>query len=83
MADHNAELKNHAPKPKKTAKQNMKIALCVSSVQKRRDLKIMKATAVYHTKSQSQWTIANVENPSNPKIWAFSISGMPTANHHR
>jgi hypothetical protein len=26
MADHNAELKNHAPKPTKTAKQNMKIA---------------------------------------------------------
>jgi hypothetical protein len=54
MADHNAELKNHAPKPTKTAKQNMKIALCVLSVQKRRDLKIIKATTVYHKKSQSQ-----------------------------
>jgi hypothetical protein len=40
IADQRAELKNQAPKPTKTAKQNTKIAVCTFSFQKRRDLKI-------------------------------------------
>ena len=82
IADHKAALKNHAPKPTKTAKQKMKIVVWTFSFQKRRDLKIMKATTVYHTKSQSQWTTANTENPSKPKICAFNIKVVPMVNHH-
>ena len=82
IADHRAEVKNHAPKPTKMAKQNTKIAVFTFSFQKRCDLKIRNATTAYHVKSQSQWTIVNIVNPVKPKTWALSISVVPMVSHH-
>lgn len=83
IADHKAELKNHAPKPTKTAKQKMKIAVCTFSFQKRRDLKITNATTAYHMKSQSQCTTVNTEKPNKPNICAFIINAVPIVIHHK
>lgn len=82
IADHNAELRKYTPKPINTIKQNTRIAWFTRLVQKRFDLKIKKATTVYHTKSQSQWITAKTINGHKPKLLAVITSVVPIVNHH-
>ena len=83
MTDHKAEAKNHVPKHTKTAKLNKKIAWCPLAVQNCLDLKIAKATTLYHKKSQSQWTTANTENSISPKFLAVIMRVVPIVIHHK